>query len=96
MNPRIPHPCNRCEYSRLTDTYADGRWILWCTDGRDEHLGDPDCPYMGDKFLFPEIFGPCEECQYFHLAEDGNLTLVPACTANPVDGYFCQYVKKTS
>ncbi len=46
MNPGIPEPCNRFEYSHLDDIYKDGRLIPWCEDVRDEYWGDPSCPYI--------------------------------------------------
>jgi hypothetical protein len=98
VNPEIPHPCNRCEYSRVQDIQLDGRWILWCTDGRKEHLGDPYCPYIQKKFYFSDIPIPCDQCENFHLKEDGFLTFIPECAVNR-PGYWgssvCPYVKKT-
>lgn len=97
MNPEIPHPCSRCEYSRLSN-YGDENWVLWCTDNREEYLGDADCPYIRGKFLFSEIPIPCNHCEHFYLEEDRILTLVPACAANRPDCWgdsICPYVKKT-
>jgi len=97
MNREIPHPCSRCEYSRLQDIYFDGRWILWCTDGRDEYLGRANCPYIKDKFLYLEYPIPCNQCQHFHL--EGSSTLVPACAADRSENWgksICPYRRKDS
>lgn len=97
MNQEIPHPCNRCENSRLQDIYLDGRWILWCTAGVSDHLADPDCPYFRDKFLWDEIPIPCNECQRFRLEEELEFTLVPVCSGNRPEYWgsdVCPYVKK--
>lgn len=99
MNSEIPHPCSRCEHSRLSNFSGDENWILWCVDNREEYLGDADCPYIRGKFPFSEIPIPCNQCQHFHLEEYQTWTLVPACAANRVEYWgqsICPYAKETS